>query len=85
VTLSDTSIVAVRVLDGGASFSSGLDRLTVETTNPRASFQIVIPRTAPLVEIRAGGRAVFRKQGARITVPTGGVTDAGYTVILKPR
>ena len=84
VSVSDTSEVVVRVLAGHASFSSGADRLAVETTDSGASFQIVIPRSAPSVEIRAGGTSLFHKRGARITAASGAGSDGNYAIELKP-
>jgi hypothetical protein len=84
VSLRDTSDVVVRVLAGHASFSSSADRLVVETTDSPASFQLVIPRNAPSVEIRAAGRSVFRKQGARIAPAGGAGSDGRYVIELKP-
>jgi hypothetical protein len=84
VSLSDTADVVVRVLAGHASFSSSAEGLAVGTTDSAASFQVVIPRNAPSVEIRAGDISVFRKRGARITAASGAGSDGSYAIELKP-
>jgi hypothetical protein len=85
VSLGDTTDVVVRALTGRASFSSGLDRLVVQTTDSAAAFQIVVPRTAPWVEIRAGQTRIFSKQGHRITAATAPVAEGSYLIELGPK
>jgi hypothetical protein len=84
VSLSDTSEVVVRALTGRASFSSGTDRLVVETADSAAAFQVVVPRTAPSLEIRAGETTLFRKHGSRITAATDSASGGTYLIPLAP-
>ncbi|MEP7226339.1 MAG: hypothetical protein ABI785_03180, partial [Gemmatimonadales bacterium] len=69
VSLTEGPDVMVHAPDG-ASFTSDVDRLLIESVTPGGRFEIQIPRTAPLVEIRVGGKRVFLKKLSRI------VTDA---------
>jgi len=85
VSLSDTADIVVRVLSGKASFSSGIDRLLVETADSTAVFRILVPRAASRVEIRAGGSRLFLKQGARITASTEPSAGGVYALRVLPR
>lgn len=85
VSLSDTADIVVRVVSGKASFSSGIDRLLVETADSTAVFRILVPRTASRVEIRAGGSRLFLKQGPRITASAEPSADGVYALRVLPR
>ena len=85
VSLSDIADIVVRVVSGTASFSSGIDRLLVETADSTAVFRILLPRTASRVEIRAGGSRLFLKQGARITASAEASADGVYALRVLPR
>jgi hypothetical protein len=69
VSLTESPDVVVRAPDG-AVFTSDVDRVLIDSVTPGGRFEIQIPRTAPLVEIRAGERRLFLKKVSRI------VTDA---------
>jgi hypothetical protein len=69
VSLTEGPDVVVRAPDG-AAFTSDVDRLSIDSVRPGSRFEIQIPRTALLVEIRAGGRRLFLKRLSRV------VTDA---------
>jgi hypothetical protein len=84
VSLSDTAEVVVRALTGRASFSSGDDRLVVETGDSAAAFQVVVPRSAPWIEIRADETSLFRKERARITSTADSVSEATWLLQLTP-
>jgi predicted anti-sigma-YlaC factor YlaD len=85
VSLGDSADVVVRVVSGNASFSSGIDRLVVETPDSSAVFRIVLPRTASRVEIRAGGSRLFLKEGPRVRASTGPTADGVYALRIPPR
>lgn len=76
VTLTDGALVTVRAPIGAATFSSDVDRLVIDNHGSAATFEIQIPRTAPLVEIRAKGDRLFVKEGARVT-PEGPAGSGG--------
>ena len=63
VTLTEGGQVVVRALTGAASFTSDVDRLVVENRGSSATFEILIPRQAPRVEIRVAGVRMFLKDG----------------------
>jgi predicted anti-sigma-YlaC factor YlaD len=85
VSLGDSADVVVRVVSGNASFSSGIDRLVVETADSSAVFRIVLPRSASRVEIRAGGSRLFLKEGPRIRSSTRSGPDGVYALRIPPR
>ncbi len=67
VTLTDGADLVVQARTPGPSFTSNPDRLVVDNRHSTADFDIAVPRTAPRVEIRIGGRRVFVKRGTEIT------------------
>jgi hypothetical protein len=85
VSLGDSTDLAVRVVSGTASFSSGMDRLAVETFDSSAVFRIVVPRGGPWIEIRAGGVRLFLKRGARITAAVEPSPQGVYLLRVAPR
>jgi hypothetical protein len=80
VRLSDGAEVVVRAPIGAAAFSSGSDRLVIDNAGSSATFEIQIPRAAPLVEILVGGSRLFLKEGSRVTVE--GAADARDLYVL---
>ncbi|MBA3658007.1 MAG: zf-HC2 domain-containing protein [Gemmatimonadales bacterium] len=62
VWLTDGAEVEVRSTGGAATFTSGRGRLSIEHRGPPVRFEVLIPRTAPLVEIRFGARQLFLKR-----------------------
>jgi predicted anti-sigma-YlaC factor YlaD len=85
VSLADSAEVAIRVVSGRASFSSGIDRLAVETSDSSAVFRILVPRSASRVEIRAGGSRLFLKQGPHITTSAEQGPEGAYAIRTAPR
>jgi hypothetical protein len=68
VALGDSADLAVRVVSGMASFSSGIDRLAVETSDSPAVFRIVVPRGGPWIsepEVPASPQARCPRHGRR--------------------
>lgn len=65
IRLTDSTSIDVRRTDGIARFSAGIDRLTIETDSGPAHFAIALPRSASWVEVFAGDRRLFLKDGAR--------------------
>jgi anti-sigma factor RsiW len=84
VRVTEGPDIVVRAAGGAARFVSDVDRLTVESGGSATDFEIELPRDAPRVEILAGGRRVFLKEGARIA--TDAPRDAGgeYRIDLGP-
>ncbi|MGH7554915.1 MAG: anti-sigma factor family protein [Longimicrobiales bacterium] len=86
VSLSDGDQVEVRALNGAAKFTSeeDPDRLSIDNTGSSASYEILIPREAPRVEIRVAGRRVFLKEGSRMTSTPNTDARLPYTIPLTP-
>jgi hypothetical protein len=80
--LTDADEVVVRAVTGAATFSSDVDRLLVRSAGT-AGFEILIPRSAPWVDVLAGDTLVFRKQAARLVTRTGPGADGRYRLILS--
>lgn len=68
ISLTDRTTVDVRCISGTARFSAEIDGVRVETDSTAADFVIDIPRSAPRVEVLAGERRIFLKDGPR-TIP----------------
>ena len=74
IALTDDERVLVNVSSGAPAFTSDPYLLVIDASSVRDTFEIRIPRPAPRVEIAIGDRAVFLKEGARVT--TDGAPDA---------
>jgi hypothetical protein len=86
VSLTEAGRVSVRAISGGASFTSDVDRVTIDATGTATGFEIAIPRTAADVEIVAGGRSIFRKTGPRVETDARADGDARWRLALgRPR
>lgn len=81
VALTDEDEVAVRALNGTATFTSDRDRLLVDNLSA-SSFEIRIPRAARHVEILIGSRRVFLSERARVTSEATADTTGSYVVPL---
>ncbi len=84
VSLTDGGEVVVRALAGAASFTSEPTGLSIDAEGASGRFEILIPRDAPYVEIRVGGRRVFLKQGARLVTEGGQDGEGRYLLPLSP-
>jgi hypothetical protein len=83
VSLTDDTDVLVRAPGGGATFTSDADRLSIGHRGPPARFEILIPRGAPLVEVRAGSRRILFKEGSRISTAAEPEPDGRYLIPLS--
>lgn len=83
VSLEDGAEAVVRAPRGAATFTTGAERLAIEEWDASATFEIVVPRSAPRVEIKVGPASVFVK--SRGVVSTTGIeTGPGrYTIPLE--
>jgi hypothetical protein len=84
VSLTDGDEVVVRAVEGSAAFTSDLDRLSVQSTG-RARFEILIPRSAPSVEIVAGEHPVFRVDASRVVTEAPPDAEGRYVLPLSIR
>jgi hypothetical protein len=67
ITLTSDSMIDVRRIDGEGRFVAEIEGLRIETDGEPAHFAIALPRAAPGIEVSAGTRRIFLKDGARIT------------------
>jgi hypothetical protein len=81
LSLTDGHEVVVRAVEGAATFSSDVERLSVSSAGP-VRFEILIPRSAPWVEILAGDTRVFRKRVAAVTTEAKPDADGRYRLSL---
>jgi hypothetical protein len=83
ISLTDDEVVLVRAVAGDATFTSDPGHLTVRSTGA-ARLEILIPRAATAVEVRADGAAVLQKSAGG-TVTTLPRDSAGrYSVRVPP-
>jgi hypothetical protein len=82
LSLTDGDEAVIRAVTGAATFSSDVDRLSVRSAGT-AGFEILIPRSAPWVEVLAGDTPVFRKRAARVVTPTEPGADGRYRLVLS--
>jgi hypothetical protein len=80
--LTDDGEVAIRTVEGMATFSSDEDRLSVRSAGP-ARFEILIPASAPSVDVVSGDAMAFRKRGDVVTDARPG-PDGRYVLTLPP-
>jgi len=83
VSLTDGSSIVARRLAGTATFTTGVDHLTIENGGSTADYEIELPRSAPWVEIRIGARRVLLKEGPRVI--TDALVDARGRYLLPLR
>lgn len=84
VSFIDGEDVVVRALHGAATFSAGLDRLSVGSAAPSTRFEILIPRRARSVEISVAGRQVFLKEVSRVLTDAHRDAAGRYLLRLGP-
>jgi len=67
VSLTDSADVVVHAPSGAATFTAEVDRLVITNLGAPATYEILIPRGAPRVEILVEGTLLFLKEGAFVT------------------
>jgi putative zinc finger protein len=82
ITLTDSADIMVRALHGIAAFSSDVDRLSIDNGGDSSRFEILIPRSAPSVDIRVNGRQVFRSQNSRVITAAALDSEGRYVLPL---
>jgi hypothetical protein len=82
VGISDGNEVIVRAFGGRPAFRSEVDRLVVANTANVAALVIDIPRSAPSVDVRLGGRRLLRKSGAAVV--SAAPHDSAGRYVLEP-
>ncbi len=84
VRLTDDATLVARASSGSARFTSGAHLLVIDLLHADASLTIEVPRSAPRVEMRVGGRQVFLKEGSRVTPGPDGGEGEGWVIPLGP-
>jgi hypothetical protein len=82
LSLTDGHEVAVRAVEGTATFSSEVERLSVRSTGP-VRFEVLIPHSAPSVEVLAGDTPVFRKRAAELITEARPGADGRFSLALS--
>jgi hypothetical protein len=85
IRIVDAATVSVRALQGGATFVTAEDELSVENTEAANDYGIDIPQRAARVEVRLAGRVVFLKQGTDIVTEAAAGSDGSYVLPLDAR
>ncbi|HEV7366038.1 MAG TPA: hypothetical protein VGN76_09360 [Gemmatimonadales bacterium] len=83
VSLTDGADLMVRAVGGITTFTSDADRLTVAHEGSPASFEVLVPRAAPLVELLSGGRRRLIKQGTGIVADVPPDSQGHYLIPLS--
>ena len=83
VVLTDSAELMVRGSGGTITFSSEPDRLVVRHQGAPARYQVLIPRTAPSITLRAGTQRLWGKTGARIEASARPGKTGGYLLPLS--
>jgi hypothetical protein len=83
VWLSDSADVMVRSASAGPAYTADMNRITIGGDTPPADFEIRLPRQTRRIDIRAGSRLLWRKDGARITSEF--VVDGNGSYRIMPR
>ncbi|MFL5493601.1 MAG: hypothetical protein ACJ8DC_04355 [Gemmatimonadales bacterium] len=82
VSLTDGVDVVVRALGGTTTFTSEVDRLSIEHRGAPGRFEILIPRGARSVEIRVGGRRSFLTEASGVKTEHPKDAEGRYLVPL---
>jgi len=83
VSLEDGAEAVVRAPRGAATFTTGAERLAIGEWDASARFEIVVPRSAPRVEIRVGARTVFVKSRGGVSTTGIEMGPGRYTIPLE--
>jgi hypothetical protein len=83
VSLTDSAEVIVRAVGGSTTFTSGTERLAIVHQGGPATFEILIPRAAPLVQVEVEGRRILVKESSRVTADVGPDSKGRYVIPLS--
>lgn len=84
VWLTDGPNIVVRVIGGTATFTTDVDRLTIENRESTADYEIEVPRDASWVEIYVGSRRLILKDGDRFVTEVPADAQGRYVLPLAP-
>jgi hypothetical protein len=80
ISPTDGAEVVVRAPQGAATFTSDVNRLTIDNRVAASTFEIAIPRSSRRVEIRVKNDRIYLKEGGRITPAA---PDTGEVHVLR--
>jgi hypothetical protein len=83
VSLTNDAELVIKAVGGSAGFDSETDRLVIRHAGP-TDFEILIPRSAPLVEVQAGERSLLLKEGERLRAVVDPDGRGRYVIPLTP-
>lgn len=83
VVLASGSDVEVRVEGEPVGLESQADRLVISNLGSRASYEIVVPESAPQVRVRVGSRVVLVKDGEDVRSLVPSDSAGGYLIDLS--
>jgi anti-sigma factor RsiW len=81
VTLADDGAISVSASGGTVTFESDIGRLSIRNTSGVATIDVVIPRSAPRVEIRTGTRRLYLKDGSSVTSASADSTGGRHVIV----
>jgi hypothetical protein len=84
VSLTDGPNAVVRAFSGTATFTTDVDRLTIQNNLSTADYEIELPRDARWIEITVGPGRLFLKDGGRIVADVQADTQGRYLLPLQP-
>ncbi|MEP7344621.1 MAG: hypothetical protein ABI877_05125 [Gemmatimonadaceae bacterium] len=83
VVLADVDEISVRTPAGSARFAVGAGQLTIENVGASVDYDIVVPRSAPRVEILVAGVRIWSKDGERVVSDYPGAPDGAAHLPLR--
>jgi hypothetical protein len=83
VSLTNGADVVVRARGGTTTFTSEVDHLSIEHSGAPGHFEILIPRSAPWVEIRVGGRRSFITEASQVETEYSRDAEGRYSIPLS--
>jgi hypothetical protein len=82
VTFGDSDIVRVAHRSGSATYTLTPDGVLIDNAGSRASYEVTLPRSAPVVRIRVGTRTVFARDGDEIVTAASPDSRGRYVIPL---
>lgn len=80
ITLADAPLVRVAHRYGSPSYTLTPDGVVIGNAESRASYEVTLPRSAPVVRIRVGDRVVFARDGDAIVTAASPDSQGRYVI-----
>lgn len=84
MSFTDGPNAVVRAFSGTATFTTDVDRLTIQNSGSTADYEMELPRGARWVEITVGARRLLLKDGDRIVTDIPADAHERYVLPLSP-